>query len=299
MSVENVAAAHYGTQRQITALVAKGVTAEWAQVDPAALDATWTPVKSRVIAIIVAGQLAAAGQAEGYIRQVLAEQNVTAPPEGRVDARGFAGEAADGRPLGTLLNEPTIAAKVASAQGGSLSEVSSAGLASLLRIIGTEIPDAGRLADGVGIAARPRLTGYVRMLTPPSCSRCAILAGRWYKWNAGFLRHNRCDCRHIPASEDIAGDLRTDPMAALRKGQVTDISKADTRAVLESGADLNQVVNARRGMYTAGGRKFTTAGTTKRGTATGLQRLRPETIYKEATDRADAIRLLRRFGYLT
>ena len=38
--------------------------------------------------------------------------------------------------------------------------------------------------------------GYVRMLNPPSC-RCSVLAGRFYRWNNGFLRHPKCDCVHV------------------------------------------------------------------------------------------------------
>lgn len=120
---------------------------------------------------------------------------------------------------------------------------------------------------------------------------------------------------HIPAAEDVAGDLRTDPMAAIRSGQVTGLSRADTRAILEDGADPYQVINARRGMYTAGGRKFTTEGVTSRGLAgqrlgdlakrggryrsSGIARPRPEQIFKDSNgNREEALRLLRRFGYL-
>jgi hypothetical protein len=124
---------------------------------------------------------------------------------------------------------------------------------------------------------------------------------------------------HIPASEDVAGDFRTDPRAAIKAGQVTGLSKADTRAIVEDGADVSQVINAKRGMYTADGRKFTTEGTTRRGVAgrrleaagaearkvrgqrvrrVDVPRLRPEQIYRDAVDREDAIRLLRRFGFV-
>jgi hypothetical protein len=134
-----------------------------------------------------------------------------------------------------------------------------------------------------------------------------------------------CDCRHIPATEDIAGDLRTDPLAAIRSGQVRGLSKADTKAILEDGADVGQVINAHRGMRTAQvyGRslKITSEGTTVRGVAgkalaeqSGIAskaagdryrraktpRLMPESIYDIAgSDRDEALRLLKRFGYIT
>ena len=56
------------------------------------------------------------------------------------------------------------------------------------RLVTSLVADAARGAESVSIATRPRV-GYVRYLSPPSCSRCAILAGRFYRWSTGFLRH--------------------------------------------------------------------------------------------------------------
>lgn len=61
---------------------------------------------------------------------------------------------------------------------------------------------------------------------------------------------------------------------------------------------MSQVVNARRGMYTAGGRSLTRTSTTRFGTAPGRQRLMPEQIYEQAGSRDQAVDLLRRNGYL-
>ena len=66
---------------------------------------------------------------------------------------------------------------------------------------------------------------------------------------------------------------------------------------------MSQVVNARRGMYTAAGRSLTHTGVTagalagkRLGTRT---RLMPEEIFRQSNgDRDDAIRLLRQHGYL-
>jgi hypothetical protein len=169
------------------------------------------------------------------------------------------------------------------------------------------------------MVARPTVTGYIRMLNLPSCARCVVLAGQFYRWNQGFLRHPECDCRHIPATENVAGDLRTNALFAIASGKVRGMSKADTKAILEDGADPAQVINAHRGMQTAQvyGRKlkFTTEGVTKRGLAgkrlgefaktkgsryqrSKVPRLMPESIYRIAKDRDDAIRLLKRFGYI-
>jgi hypothetical protein len=101
--------------------------------------------------------------------------------------------------------------------------------------------------------------------------------------------------------EDTSGDFRTDPGEAFRERRVKGLSKADEQAI-QDGADMSQVVNARRGMSVAGGRKMTREGVTRRGFAgsrlQGRQRLMPEELYRQAVNRDDAIRLLRLHGYL-
>lgn len=68
---------------------------------------------------------------------------------------------------------------------------------------------------------------------------------------------------------------------------------------IAEGADIARVVNARRGMYTAAGRKLTREATTARGTGRRV-RLMPEQIYAEAGgNRDEAIRLLKLHGFLT
>jgi hypothetical protein len=192
------------------------------------------------------------------------------------------------------------------------------------RIVATLISDAGRSAMGTFTATRDRQVGSIRQLTPPSCSRCAVLAGRWYRWSEGFQRHPRCDCVMIPGTRDAA---TYDPYEAYQRGEVTDLTAAQRKAI-DAGADINQVVNARRGMQTVSfaGRRVavTTEGTTARGLAfrslsargtttarfeTGTRpvtrtiarapRLSPEAIYNVSDgDRQMAIRLLRANGYI-
>jgi hypothetical protein len=127
----------------------------------------------------------------------------------------------------------------------------------------------------------------VRYLSPPSCSRCAVLAGRVYRYSDGFLRHPRCDCTMIPTS--IANPAFThDPVDLARRGLVTGMSKADMRAV-DDGADFGRVVNVR--LKTAGlgtpGRVLSRAG-----------RPTPEAIYRSAASREDAIQALISAGYV-
>lgn len=126
----------------------------------------------------------------------------------------------------------------------------------------------------------------------------------------------------IPASENVAGDLTTSPKAYFdslsEQEQNATFTKAGAQAVRD-GANINQVVNARRGMYTAGIGNLkvqaTHEGVTSRGGFGRAQsdlrkqggryrrsqtlRLMPEQIYLEAKgDRDEALRLLRKFGYI-
>lgn len=192
-------------------------------------------------------------------------------------------------------------------------------LAGLDLFVQAEIIAAGADAASVEIAAGPEWTNYVRVLNPPSCDRCTILAGRVYRDLDGFARHPGCDCQHWPVSswkEAEAAGFITDPQVAFDRGLVRGLSKADEQAIRD-GADIQEVVNAKRGGGTRPkgmtnaitvdvfGRtvKATLEGTTRRAEWRRKHpklpiRLRPESIYEHAKDRDDVLRLLRLYGYI-
>lgn len=224
---------------------------------------------------------------------VLAETNQVAPPAGLIVPAAFVASAPDGRDMGSLLDEAPIRARVAVASGASAAEARAVAGRWLTGTLLTVMADTGRSVVGADIAQRPALTGYVRMLNPPSCSRCVILAGKWFRWNQGFQRHPRCDCRHIPASESMAGDLTTDPYAyfnSLSKDvQEKTFGRSEARAIRD-GADIYRVENTRlRGLGTA-------KGNLRFGTPS---RMTVDDIYRVAGTRTNAIRLMTREGYIT
>lgn len=152
--------------------------------------------------------------------------------------------------------------------------------------------------------------GYVRVLQPPSCDRCVILAGKWYRWNKGFERHPMCDCLHLPAAEVASDELTADPAAYFRsltrEEQQRYFGKANAEAIRE-GADIFAVVNAQRkgAMFTADdGRRYTRVGTKparKRRGGGSAPVLRPTVwqIMKDAKgSRQEAERLLRLYRYI-
>lgn len=220
------------------------------------------------------------------------EQGLDAPAVGGYAPLSLSSTATDGRPLVSLLEQAETEKAVE-------------------RMAWTQVADAGRQGQALGMAARPALTGYARYLNPPSCGRCAVLAGRVYRWSTGFLRHPLCDCVMMPTTMSAAPGLVDDPMKAFHNDQIRGLSKADTEAI-KDGADIFQVINAHRSMEVASvfgheDVKITREGITRRGRAgrslgsrkgSLAVRLMPESIYKVAEDRADAIRLLRHFGFI-
>lgn len=273
-------------------------------------DAGWARVGPQVVRVLERSQLSLAEAAAEFIPTVLDETGQDPDLVAELVPEAFVGMNGDGRDLGTALTMSTIVAKAGVADGMAPPAALAKGGRWLVMAAGTALSDTGRAAEQASTAASSA-TGFVRMLTPPSCSRCAILAGRWYRWNANFQRHPRCDCRGIPASEAVAGDLTVDPYAYFESLSPTAQAKAfgtNEAEAIREGADIFQVVNARRGMTPSG--RFTSEGTTHRGyfrwgsEAGGRgQRTRrlsvPEIIRRSGGDKATTRRLLREFGFIT
>ena len=241
-----------------------------------------------------AGRALAVDEAMPYIGDVLDETGQRAPAVGELAPAAFLATAPDGRDMATLLDQPLITARTRIAEG--IAPVGALEMAGrqMTAIMLTVMADTRRAVYEADMVSRPTITGYVRMLNPPSCARCAILAGKWFRWNQGFQRHPRCDCQHIPAAENIAGDLRTDPYAyfdSLTPAEQNRVFTKNGARAIRDGADIYRVENIRmRGLATArGSRKYGTPS-----------KLTLDDIYRIAgNDRAAAIALLRSEGYIT
>lgn len=301
--------AHYGLVSEQEARALAVATRHWHKLGPNWIADAWRERIPTVAAAITAAQRTAAASALVNGALAIGQQDQWATPDGLVDTDAFAGLAADGRSLDTLLRAPAITARTLIADGMEPAQALAAGGRQLSMMVLTEVADAGRGAAGVQIATRPR-TGYVRMLNPPSCSRCVVLAGRFYRWNQGFLRHPRCDCTHVPTmvtdqAEAFAHGLIDDPYEAFARMSEAEQNRVFTNAgaqAIRDGADMYQVVNARRGMKYRGA--FTTEGTSKHGWAgqilrRGQKRMTPETIYLLNPNREQAVEALRAQGYIT
>ena len=259
--------------------------------------------------VLVAFQVAQVMFAQRAVGQMLTEQNIDADAAAALSPLAFTTSPDAFRDMATTIDTDW----------------------QFKQLVASLVQQVGRSAEGVAITTRPRV-GWVRMLTPPSCSRCAILGGRFYRWSDGFQRHPGCDCIHLPTTQDDASGFLTDPGALAEEGLVTGLSKAEMQAVRD-GADMNQIVNSHRGGLTtvefAGHRiTTTTEGTTRRGVfggsdfaqsagstaenvgrrgavanytvrTTNRARLSVGEIYDLAAgDRAQAVRLLGLYGYV-
>lgn len=332
--MDEITSAWYRRQSAVALASTRRVEALWGQVDADRISESWLELLPQAVTATTAGQVAAATQSTDYVSAQVRQQGVEPTPEGRVNPVALAGEASDGRPLESLLLLPAIFAKMRIAQGMPPTQALLSGRASLLSMVGTEVADAGKTATQVAMTADTTVKGYTRVVNLPACSRCIVLAGRTYKWNAGFLRHPGCDCTHRPYTtlEDAIADGPNAMFEQLTRAQQDkSFGKASAQAIRD-GADISQVVNAKRGMSLpntgAGARagRTTTEGRSRRGAfarrsdARAMregrtseftkveggryrrireERLSVDAIYWQAQgDRDEAIRMLRKYAYI-
>lgn len=265
------AEAHYARQVSLAAACVAAIR-ELFRRSPAA-------VPTRVASF----QYAAAASASRWVATLVDEAPLVRP-------EAFAGWTSEGLPVSDAL--APILADLAKAKESVAAE-----FYRLERAVASQVADAGRSASQVEFSSRPNWTNYVRMLSAPSCSRCAILAGRIYRDIEAFQRHPNCDCVMVPVTswqEAHDAGLVSSFRAAFGRGEVTGLSKADQRAIRD-GANVNRVVNASRGTTRVGGLAVTSSLTGN----TGKYRMRPEAIYRIAGDDfVTRLRLLKQHGYI-
>ena len=300
---------HYKHIQSVQLVALRSARRSWASVDRARISETWLPkVRADLAPVIVAAQINAATSGSDYSAMTLAQQGTYSAPTAYVDPRAFGGYAADGRSLESLLDAPAYKAKQLIGSGASATEAMSRAGGFLDVLIASTITDAARQSASVDIATRPGV-GYTRMLNPPSCSRCTILAGRFYRWNKGFRRHPSCDCIHVSTATGstqgaLSEGLIQDPYEyfnSLTESQQTQFFGKRSAQAIRDGADISQVVNATSKSKRIG--MFTTAGTTKRGYAgsilkPGQRRMTPDAIYRLNPTKEGALADLKAQGYL-
>jgi len=212
---------------------------------PADFDGSWARIAGDLLALTTAAQLAAATQATVYVPDVLAEQGIDNTATARVQPKALAGVASDSRPLASLLQGAVRISKAYVGGGMEPAQALTSGGKWLDTTLRTVVADAGRDGAALGQFVTPAATHWVRMVIPPCCSRCALLAGVVYRRGRPLPRHPGCDCTFIPSDENTAGDYRTDPQQLADKGLINDLTVGQ-RQRLDDGANLSRVLNESR-----------------------------------------------------
>lgn len=301
--------------------VVEQVQALWRGMSAASVeDDLEGPAGAAIVEAVAEGQLTVADAAQAYIAAQMAAQGGSAVAEAALVAAAFAGIAPDGGPLETLLFLPAIGVRRRLAAGFTAEEAMLGGLADMAMYASTSIADAARSADQVSMAANRSCVAYVRVVQLPACARCIVLSGQMYRYSEGFLRHPRCDCQTLPLREREWPGVPTpqqlfDRMPIAEQRRVFTVAGAEA---IRAGANVGQVVNARRGMSRPGG-PTTTEGITRRSlygarmrragggfarypgqrySQSTTPRLTPEAIFRQAPGRDEQLDLLRRYGYI-
>jgi hypothetical protein len=317
----DLAAARYrqvtGVQRTLAAAIGR----IWGGLSPATIEADLEGAAgAAILTAVVKGQITVAQGAQLFVAASMQAQGGTAIPEALLIAEAFGGLAPDGGPLETLLFLPAIGVRRRLAAGMTGAEAMLGGLADMSMYAATAVGDTARASAQVAMAADRKVVAYTRVVTLPACSRCIILAGQQYAYSEGFLRHPNCDCQTVPLREAAWSGVQSpkELYEHLSPEQRRRIFTNAGAEAIDQGADLGQVVNARRGMSRPGA-ATTSEGVTKRGlygrsvrraggdfarvpgqryARASAARLTPEEIFRQASGRAEQLELLRRYGYL-
>lgn len=272
-TVAPAAVRHQDDVQEVICRQAQRVQTSWRELRDQPLDSAFRSGAGDVlVAAIAAGQTGAAALIPAFLADELAD---TDAPDDRVPGvvpAAFGGVTASGIPLAALADLLLFRMLTALRGGMSLHDVLVRGLDQALTYVSTEITDAACTAMHVQLVADRRLAGYERVVQLPACDRCIVLAGRFYRWSAGFRRHPRCRCTMRPVTREQyrSENLDNYPQALFDAMSPAEQDRAfgvGNAAAIRAGADISQVVNTRRGAVEVAGRWTTTAGTTSRGLA--------------------------------
>lgn len=300
MGISLRARRHQLSREELAEATAKAVLGEWAKVRPEHVARDWARLLPAVTAMVQRGQLHSARSTHTFMRELLGPEAVQG---GKIVPEAFAAQTPDGRDALKLLAQAAPRSISAQRRGLRAQAAMARGAAFLDMVVRTVIADTGRQADQAAMVANRHVTGYVRVVELPACSRCIILAGREYGVSTGFLRHPRCDCTMEPVTRKnnptpLDAEELFQSMTPAQRRKI--FGEAGTKAI-EDGARISTVVNARKSMAQVEmfGEKVqvTYAGTGSR-KKKRPPRLMPEEIYRQAESREHAIRLLYKNGYL-
>jgi hypothetical protein len=305
MSPSLEAEVHVEARRRLAEATARASRGVWRDIDRDNIYPSWLQLLARLLAIVSAGQLASAKSTDVWLNQLLGPADEERPEADAINPAMFAGVDGSGRPLAAVLMAPMWVALRQVTAGRPVAPAMAHGQALLDTIVRTAVADAGRAADQVGMVARRDVTTYVRVTEGGACSRCIVLAGiRVGGVSTAFKRHPRCHC----GMEPVTATHRPEPFDAKDVyDQMTPAQRKKTfgeagMKAIDAGADISQVVNARKGTTSRGiaGKRLQNLQKVpgQRYRVSKTPRLMPEEIYRIADDRDHAIRLLRQHSFI-
>lgn len=202
-TARQIALRHYRRQQRLTRKTVNQIQELWRLLDASDLSGSWDAgIGGGMVRAVTAGQLASAGLADDYVDEIADAEGGDPERAGAVRPSAFAGTAADGRALDSLMYLSVITTKQGIAGGLPTDDALMRGLNQALRLSSSEVTQAGRSAVGSSMAGKRTIQGYVRVVQPPACARCVILAGKEYGWNRGFQRHPRLPLRLCSPADD-------------------------------------------------------------------------------------------------
>ena len=232
-NASELSTAYYAQSRTIARHTARRVGQLWAGInfrDDPGTQFWQGGIGEEAAGAVSLGQYAAARSAGDYVDAVDLTDGMPLS-EFDVAPEAFAGRTMFGLDVRGALFQSIVGYQSQVLQGRPPDEAELAAGYRATMLAGNEVANVGREATGAAIAVDNSIVGYRRMLTEPSCDRCIILAGAFYRDNTGFERHPQCDCVHVPvtrAQDNALDNADFETMDASEVGQ----DNPDTGATL-------------------------------------------------------------------
>lgn len=303
MALPQAAVDHYQEQQRIAAAASAAAADMWSTVGDE-FDLGYGLIAQELFASTIDAQQRAAASGISFVPNVLDEQGLDASQYADIDPARFQGGTPDSRPLETLLGRAPYVARDRMLTGAGTAAALDYTGKWLQRTVLDVVRDADRQAVQGSLATTRVVTTWTRMLNPPSCRFCIMLAGKVYRWNQGFRAHRACDCRHVPTQETVGRDLTTDPyryFESLGKGEQDRLFGVADAQAIRDGGDIYRVSNTRF-------RGLSDDAVKLNGSRRGWQsrrwdspsKMTVDAVYASAKgDRALARKLLEENGYIT
>jgi len=252
----DLARRHQRSRILIASAAVERAASSWRTADLDYLEASWGVIAPVLVDQVSEAQRVAAAQSDAFVTDAVAAQGGDVG-SATVNPDAFTGVMIDGREIGPAMYGAVTTTKALIGRGLAAPRAFEAGASFLATIVQSAIADAGRQSDRVSMIGK-QITRYVRVISPGACSRCAILAGTASAEKA-FARHPNCHCTACPLPEwdsPVPGGFfrsADDYFESLSPSEQDRVFTNAGAEAIRHGADIQNVVNARRNAVGPGG----------------------------------------------